>query len=192
MACFQWRDDQEANPLPENCTSQSSSPLSPSPPTKVSSPSLPPAEHTSHTPHATHIDVRVFNITLMCQKPYTIDPSSSQFLLRHGFDFNKQVSKGIPYSPGPLRDQTLERGNVSLHILLAAMLARGKPIAVHNGWMDLLFLYRNFYAPLPPSLETVIADMSEMFECGVYDTKAIATFAVGENATFLEYLFRKW
>ena len=41
-----------------------------------------------------------FNILLHCQKPYMIEPQAVQFLLSHGFDFNKQYSKGLPYWPG--------------------------------------------------------------------------------------------
>ena len=62
---------------------------------------------------------------------------------------------------------------------------------MHNGWVDILFLYGNFYAPLPPSLGTLMADLEEMFEGGVYDTKAIAEYEVAEQASFLEYLFRR-
>ena len=80
----------------------------------------------------------------------------------------------------------------SLHHLLATILAVGKPLVVHNGWIDLLFLYGNFYSPLPPSLGTLLADISEMFVGGVYDTKAIAQYEMMQEATFLEFLFRKW
>ena len=41
-----------------------------------------------------------FNILLHCQKPYMIEPQAVQFLLSHGFDFNKQYSRGLPYWPG--------------------------------------------------------------------------------------------
>ena len=61
---------------------------------------------------------------------------------------------------------------------------------VHNGWLDLVFLYGHFYAPLPPSLGTLIADLDGMFEGGVYDTKAIAEYRVAEKASYLEFLFR--
>ena len=81
---------------------------------------------------------------------------------------------------------------MSIHTLLATILATEVPVVVHNGWVDLLFLYGNFYAPLPPSLGTLMADLSEMFVGGVYDTKAIAQFELPQEATFLGYLFRKW
>lgn len=62
---------------------------------------------------------------------------------------------------------------------------------LHNGWVDLLFLYHSFYAPLPSSLPSFMADLSEMFLGDVYDTKAIAEYHLKETATFLEYIFRK-
>ena len=45
-------------------------------------------------------EVEVFNIWLLSQRPYVIDPKSSKFLINHGFDFNKQFAKGLPYTPG--------------------------------------------------------------------------------------------
>ena len=45
-------------------------------------------------------EVEVFNIWLLSQQPYVIDPKSSKFLINHGFDFNKQFAKGLPYTPG--------------------------------------------------------------------------------------------
>ena len=43
--------------------------------------------------------VETFNIWLLSQQSYTIDPSSAKFLIDHGFDFNKQFRCGLPYSP---------------------------------------------------------------------------------------------
>lgn len=49
------------------------------------------------------VEVEVFNIWLLCQEAYTIDPVSAKFLVAHGFDFNKQFSLGLPYTPPEAR-----------------------------------------------------------------------------------------
>ena len=64
-------------------------------------------------------------------------------------------------------------------------------MVVHNGWVDLLFLYQSFYSSLPASHNTFTADLSQMCQGGLYDTKAIANYQLGEEASFLEYIFRK-
>ena len=47
----------------------------------------------------TSCKVEAFNVWMLSQRSYTIDPSSAQFLLEHGFDFNKQFRYGLPYTP---------------------------------------------------------------------------------------------
>ncbi len=51
--------------------------------------------------NALQCHVEVFNIWLLCQRAYIINPKAAKFLIDHGFDFNKQFSKGLPYKPVP-------------------------------------------------------------------------------------------
>lgn len=49
------------------------------------------------------LTAQVFNVWLLTQHPFVTDPSSAQFLIKHGFDFNKQYSVGLPYCPPSVR-----------------------------------------------------------------------------------------
>ena len=71
------------------------------------------------------------------------------------------------------------------------MILAKKPIVLHNALIDLIFMYHSFYAKLPPTINTFVADFSEAFSGGVYDTKFITEFSLRLPASYLEYVFRK-
>lgn len=50
----------------------------------------------------------------------------------------------------------------------------------------------SFYADLPPKLSTFLADLSDMFPGGLFDTKYISDYMTRERSSFLAYLFRKY
>ena len=75
--------------------------------------------------------------------------------------------------------------------LFFEILRSSKAIVLHNGILDLVFLYQNFYTDLPPSLSTFVADLSVMFNAGVIDTKYIAEYHIESSATYLNYIFKK-
>lgn len=132
--------------------------------------------------------VQTYNVLTMCSDPFTVDCSSLKFLLNHGFDFNKLYSKGTPYYKGCDRQ---ENEAPSVRHIFSKLLEHRKPLIVHNGLIDLIFLYQSFYTDLPKKNDTFAADLDDLFPLGVYDTKYLAEFHLSMPATYLEYLFKK-
>ena len=51
-------------------------------------------------------------------------------------------------------------------------------------------MYQNLYAQLPVTLESFIADLSDIFPNGIYDTKFMADYVCRIPSSFLEFVFK--
>ncbi|KAJ2552681.1 hypothetical protein EV175_003221 [Coemansia sp. RSA 1933] len=142
-------------------------------------------------------NVNNFNFTLQSQNSHLINPTSMSFLARTGFDLTKQAAQGIRYFSGPNPDPVAvkteeinEEGRMIREIFLDLVRLR-KPLIIHNGLFDLVYLYQSFFGPLPDTYESFVYDLHEMFPGGIYDTKFIAENADPEAASFLAYAYHK-
>ncbi|KAI7834714.1 CAF1 family ribonuclease-domain-containing protein [Kickxella alabastrina] len=142
-------------------------------------------------------NVHNFNFTLQQQNSHLINANSIGFLAETGFDLNKQAREGIRYfaapNPKPVEVKTLainKEGGLIREIFLDIIRAR-KPLVIHNGLFDLMYVYQAFFGPLPESYESFVYDLCEMFPGGIYDTKHIVEMESPGAASFLAYAFHK-
>ncbi|KAJ3075419.1 Target of EGR1, member 1 (Nuclear), partial [Podochytrium sp. JEL0797] len=134
-----------------------------------------------------------FDVLLLPMQTYSVEPKSLAFLVDHNFDFNAQAREGVPFMPGNDSQELQLPGtpNQIMRDLFTHILAQKKPLVIHNGLLDLIFIYRAFYAELPETLDSFVADLAEMFPAGIVDTKYVADYVTRESASYLAYLYRK-
>ncbi|KAG9321376.1 hypothetical protein KVV02_002108 [Mortierella alpina] len=138
--------------------------------------------------------VHNFNFSMLVENDYMVSPKSMLFLAENGLDLNQWIMEGIPYTGGDRLTNEGGRGNPNgiMRSIFKRIMTRQVPVVVHNGFLDLIFLYQSFYADLPPKLATFVADLSDMFPGGLFDTKFISDYITRERSSFLAYLFRKY
>ncbi|XP_014781395.1 target of EGR1 protein 1 [Octopus bimaculoides] len=134
--------------------------------------------------------VQNYDIALLCFDEYVVEPRSMQFLIDHGFDFNRQFSKGSQYYRGNDRDHH-DISRPSVRDLFNEILLSNVPIVLHNGIIDLVFLHQNFYCDLPLKFNTFVSNLSEMFSAGIFDTKYLIEYVMRMSASYLLYVFKK-
>ena len=78
-----------------------------------------------------------------------------------------------------------------MECLIAKLIECKTSIVLHNGLLDLLYIYHNFIGPLPHNFATFTGKLCGLFP-RVYDTKYIADYHTKESASYLEYLYHKW
>ena len=135
--------------------------------------------------------METYNLLVLCSEDYIVEPASLQFLVQHGFDFSAQYSLGIGYNRGNDPEESDLKKPQPLREIFSELVKAKKPLVLHNGLIDLIFLYHNLWTALPPKLDTFISDVGEMFPLGIYDTKYIADYVARTQASYLEFVFRK-
>lgn len=130
-----------------------------------------------------------YNLFCECKGDYVKEEQALEFLKKHGFDFDVHSRQAIQYERGNDVDPADKYEDISLRSLFVRVLKVKKPLVVHNGLLDIMYLYHHFYCELPSNANTWILDMNEMYRGGLFDTKYICEMNTDLKISFLEYLF---
>ncbi|KAI8061098.1 ribonuclease CAF1 [Gongronella butleri] len=125
---------------------------------------------------------------------FQANPSNLRFLAENGLDFGRIFRIGIPFQAG---DDTIDYAARAepmrrfWRAILKTLHDKRIPVIVHNGLLDIMYLYQSFIANLPTRLATLVADLVQLFPGGFYDTKFLATDGANEHISYLSYVFTK-
>lgn len=93
-----------------------------------------------------HFAGKTYNLLTLCSEDYIVEPGAVRFLVQHGFDFNAQYSRGLPYYRGVDREVEesveTEAPPPEVRDLLAVLVRNGTTVVLHNGIIDLVFIYQ--------------------------------------------------
>ncbi|KAI9219413.1 CAF1 family ribonuclease-domain-containing protein [Blastocladiella britannica] len=139
--------------------------------------------------------VKSFDVLTRRLGTHSIDSESMAFLVQNEFDLNRQAAHGCPLYIGNLADakglNDAARANVTLLRQLWPALQKS-PLVMHNGLLDLMFLYVSLHGRPPRDLPTWQYTLATQFPRGVWDTKLISESVEPEGGrSHLSYLFRK-
>ena len=134
------------------------------------------------------VENKTYNL-LTYTDQFLVEAKSIKFLIDHGFDLNKLFKTGLKHYRG--NDQSNIKDEHDIRSIFNHITEYKVPIVLHNAFIDLVFLYQNFYADLPDTSIKFLADLEEIFIGGIFDTKYIAEFLAHSNASFLEYLYKR-
>ncbi|EGT44536.1 hypothetical protein CAEBREN_25794 [Caenorhabditis brenneri] len=130
-------------------------------------------------------ETRIFNILTLSEKPFTIEPSALQFLAKHSFDFNRLIQSGVQF----------QGKNCPLRTLFHEFLGSSATLCLHNGFVDLAFLYKQMYdVDLPETLDEFVNNLSDLFPddfLPIADSKYLAEYQTRYKSSYLEYVFRR-
>ncbi|KAI8377394.1 ribonuclease CAF1 [Radiomyces spectabilis] len=136
--------------------------------------------------------VHNFEFLTSNQEDFCVTPQNLKFLADNGLDFTRHFSVGIPYKAGTQSNPEPYSLRQLWCSILQIIRQKQIPIVVHNGILDLMYIYQSFIADLPQALQPFIADLTEIFSGGIYDTKYLASHVTNEPKTFLAYLYCKY
>ncbi|EFO88694.1 hypothetical protein CRE_06714 [Caenorhabditis remanei] len=141
--------------------------------------------HKSEKRRSLRYETQVFNLLTLSEKPFTIEPSALQFLAKHSFDFNRLIQSGVQF----------QGVNCPLKTLFRELLGSSSTLCLHNGLIDLAFLYKQMYGvDLPETLDEFVNNLSDLFPddfLPVADSKYLAEYQTRYTSSYLEYVFRR-